>query len=146
MGRGVAVGLGVWVAVGTGVGLGGTGKRVLVGSGTEIGVNVGVTVAVGGGGGGMLVAVAMGSVAVGVATAAGATLAHDARDIAIPNRQTIRLMPDSPTYVIRGLASIMSQGRCVCQVADGLIVAPSILTRKGAVVSGIASCRPQFIC
>ena len=103
MGRGVAVGLGVWAAVGIGGGLGGTSEGVLVGSITEIEVGVGITIAAGEGTGGVLVAVAMGSVAVGLATAPGVTLAHDARKMAVPSWQNIRLMPDSPAYAIRGL-------------------------------------------
>ena len=133
MGRGVAVGLGVWVAVTMGGGLGGTGEGVLVDPGTEVAVGVGITVARGGGGRGVLVAVAMGSVAVGVATAAGVALAHDAREMAIPSRQTIRLMPDSPDHAVCGLTPIMSQGHCVCQAVEAVILVSSILTEGGAV-------------
>lgn len=138
MGRGVGVGLGLFVAVGTAVGLAGTGKRVLVGSGSEIDVGVGITVAAGGGGGGVLVSVAMASVAVGVLTAAGVALAHDAREMAIPSRQTIRLMPDSPAYAIRGLTPIMSQGHCVCQAADAVISGSSALTGRRLLLPGWA--------
>ena len=81
----------------------------------------------------MLVAVAMGSVAVGVATAAGVALAHDAREMAIPSRQTIRLMPDSPGHAVCGLTPIMSQGHCVCQAVEAVILVSSILTEGGAV-------------